>query len=333
MSLHQITVNNFIGTTPCGGYYIYTGLTTNINDAGYINGTATIIPIPSSGYTFSLAIDSTVKNIYLFVEHCDGHDNSETNQGGYQMSYVDLRCIDCNTGTTITPTPTITPTNTLTPTNTITPTVTPTNTLTPTNTITPTVTSTSSVCSCSTYRITFNSNCGELLNWTDCNTNTPMSEQGDYFGLPTNQFTTGTVLDLCSCSLPTTDCIFPVTTISLLNSGCTLEGGFILNPSPTPTPTRTPTPTTSNSTSIPFTVQTGTTLCNGGLCDLGGSISSTTMYIAIGDTITNGTSVYSNAALTIPFPDVYIDPGVSYSNLYVVGSGILNVDCNKGSGC
>lgn len=102
MSLHQITVNNFIGTTPCGGYYIYTGLTTNINDAGYINGTATIIPIPSSGYTFSLAIDSTVKNIYLFVEHCDGHDNSETNQGGYQMSYVDLRCINCNTGTTYT---------------------------------------------------------------------------------------------------------------------------------------------------------------------------------------------------------------------------------------
>jgi len=141
MSLHQITVNNFIGTTPCNGYYIYTGLTTNINDAGYINGTATLIPIPSSGYTFTITIDPAIKNIYVFVEHCDGHDNSETNQGGYQMSYVDLRCIDCNTGTTITPTPTITPTNTLTPTNTITPTITPT----PTNTPTPAYTCTSCV--------------------------------------------------------------------------------------------------------------------------------------------------------------------------------------------
>jgi hypothetical protein len=95
MSLHQITVNNFIGTTPCSGYYIYTGLTTNINDADYINGSATLIAIPPNGYTFTITIDPTIKNIYLFVEHCDGHDNSETNQGGYQMSYVDLRCIDC----------------------------------------------------------------------------------------------------------------------------------------------------------------------------------------------------------------------------------------------
>ena len=101
MSTYQITVNNFIGTTPCGGYYIYTGLTTNINDADYINGSETLITIPPSGYTFSLTISSLIKNIYLFVEHCDCHDNSETNQGGYQMSYVDLRCSDCETGTTI----------------------------------------------------------------------------------------------------------------------------------------------------------------------------------------------------------------------------------------
>jgi hypothetical protein len=92
MSLHQITVNNFIGTTPCNGYYIYTGLTTNINDANYINGSATLIPIPPNGYTFTITIDPTIKNIYLFVEHCDGHNNSNMNQGGYQMSYVDLRC-------------------------------------------------------------------------------------------------------------------------------------------------------------------------------------------------------------------------------------------------
>jgi hypothetical protein len=152
MSTYQITVNNFIGTTPCGGYYIYTGLTTNINGVGtdYINGSETLIPIPPSGYTFSLTISSLIKNIYLFVEHCDGHNNSETNQGGYQMSYVDLRCSDCESGTpptptltpTPTPTPTVTPTYNVTPTNTVTPTLTPTRTLTPT--VTPTNTPTPS---------------------------------------------------------------------------------------------------------------------------------------------------------------------------------------------
>jgi hypothetical protein len=64
-----------------------------------------------------------------------------------------------------------------------------------------------------------------------------MFEQGDYFGLANTTFTTGTVLDLCSCSLPTTQCSSYVT-ISLVTSGCTLEGGFsITTPTPTPTPT------------------------------------------------------------------------------------------------
>jgi hypothetical protein len=121
----------------------------------------------------------------------------------------------------------------------LTPTPTPTysQTITPTYSQTPTPTFTPSTCECDTYRITFNSNCGEPINWTDCDTNTPMSEQGDYFGLSNVTFTTGTVLDLCSCSLPTTDCT--LLTISLVTSGCALEGGFSIT-TPTPTPTATP---------------------------------------------------------------------------------------------
>jgi hypothetical protein len=121
----------------------------------------------------------------------------------------------------------------------LTPTPTPTysQTITPTYSQTPTPTFTPSACECNTYRINFLANCGEFINWTDCDTNTPMSEQGDYFGLPGVTFTTGTVLDLCSCSLPTTDC--DLVTISLVTSGCTLEGGFFIT---TPTPTPTPTP-------------------------------------------------------------------------------------------
>jgi hypothetical protein len=96
LKTYQVTVNNnFVGYTPCGGYYIYTGLTSNIDDANSINGSSVLIPIPPTGYSFFVDVDLSIKNIYLFVEHCDGHYNSQKNQGGYQISYVDLRCSDC----------------------------------------------------------------------------------------------------------------------------------------------------------------------------------------------------------------------------------------------
>ena len=92
---NQLTISNFIESTPCTGYYIYTGLTSNISSATYINGSAVLIPISSGGYTFTLNVGPSINNIYLFIEHCDGRNNSATLQGGYQMSYVDLRCSDC----------------------------------------------------------------------------------------------------------------------------------------------------------------------------------------------------------------------------------------------
>jgi hypothetical protein len=135
----------------------------------------------------------------------------------------------------------------------LTPTPTPTysQTITPTYSQTPTPTFTPSACECNTYRINFLANCGEFINWTDCDTNTPMSEQGDYFGLPGVTFTTGTVLDLCSCSLPTTDCT--LVTISLVTTGCTIEGGFFIT---TPTPTPTPTPTLDSVPPLSVVIET-----------------------------------------------------------------------------
>ncbi len=90
---NQLTISNFIESTPCTGYYIYTGLTTNISDANYVNGSAVLFS--PSFTTFTLNVSPSIKNIYLFIEHCDGRNNSATLQGGYQMSYVDLRCSDC----------------------------------------------------------------------------------------------------------------------------------------------------------------------------------------------------------------------------------------------
>ena len=90
---NQLTISNFIESTPCTGYYIYTGLTSNISDANYVNGSAVLFS--PSFTTFTLNVNPSIKNIYLFIEHCDGRNNSATLQGGYQMSYVDLRCSDC----------------------------------------------------------------------------------------------------------------------------------------------------------------------------------------------------------------------------------------------
>jgi hypothetical protein len=97
---YQINIGNFIGETPCEGYYILTGLTQDISEANYINGVETLIPI-STGHTFNLTIDDTITHIFLFIEHCDGSivpiPNSEPKlQGGYQMSFVDLTCNYCN---------------------------------------------------------------------------------------------------------------------------------------------------------------------------------------------------------------------------------------------
>ena len=96
---YSVTISNFTGKTPCNGYYIYTGLTHNINDANYLNGIETLIPI-SSGYTFNISLMDNIPQMFVFVEHCDGHINPVPQsapklQGGYQLALVDLRCDDC----------------------------------------------------------------------------------------------------------------------------------------------------------------------------------------------------------------------------------------------
>ena len=153
-SQYRIIINNFTGYTPCNGYYIYTGLTTNINNANYLNGITTLIPVVS-GYSFTVTILSSISHIYLFIEHCDRHISSVPSsvpklQGGYQIERVDLRCDDCyepcdscdyniivNQGTFIYPTPSITLTPILTPSVTPSPTITPTPTPTPSSTFIP----------------------------------------------------------------------------------------------------------------------------------------------------------------------------------------------------
>ena len=141
-SSYEITVPNFNGTTPCQSYSVYSGITHDIDDADYVED----VNVPVSGYTLSLNVDSSYDNVYLFIEHCDGHINSVPTstpklQGGYQLVFVNLRCDDCiSTYPFTTPTPTITPTAT--PTGTSTPTETPTGTNTATPTETPTITPT-----------------------------------------------------------------------------------------------------------------------------------------------------------------------------------------------
>ena len=96
-SQYQITINNFTGQTPCNGYYVYTGLTTDVNNANFINGITSLIPIVN-GYVFNVQLLSSISKIYLFIEHCDGHIPSvpiPKLQGGYQIVSVDLTCSDC----------------------------------------------------------------------------------------------------------------------------------------------------------------------------------------------------------------------------------------------
>ena len=276
-SSYEITVSNFNGTTPCESYSVYTGTTHNIDDADYVED----VNVPVSGYTLSLSVDSSYDNVYLFIEHCDGHINSVPTstpklQGGYQLVFVDLRCDDCISQTIPTPTPTttstnVTPTPTVTPTGTITPTATPTGTatptLTPTGTSTPTATPTGTATGTPTE--------------TGTPTITPTPAEGCYcyeFFIDEREFTEfgGPILQYLDCSLTPQSigfsgiggfsgyCISSVTdwyrytgygetdiaviefsTYTNTLNPCTIDSDCIVTGEPTPTPTLTPTGTST----------------------------------------------------------------------------------------
>ena len=151
---YNVTISNFAGLTPCSGYYIYTGLTSNINNANYINGNSSLISITGTTYTFQLNAESSITSVFIFIKHCEIES--------YKMSLIDLRCSDC---VMVPSSPTPTPTITSTPT--ITPTATPTITLTPTPTSTsagsPTPTPTPSIGYKSWNLLACNSTCAGVL--------------------------------------------------------------------------------------------------------------------------------------------------------------------------
>jgi hypothetical protein len=94
---YQIKIKNFTSKTPCDGFYVLTGMTQNINIAGYIYGTPTLYPITVE-FTFNLEIESDESKIFVFVKHCDDTPPPIINPkliGAYQLALVDLTCDDC----------------------------------------------------------------------------------------------------------------------------------------------------------------------------------------------------------------------------------------------
>lgn len=84
---YSVTISNFQNLSPCSGYYVYTGLTSNFNNANYINGLNSLTTITGSTYTFQLDVLSTITSVFVFIEHCDGVS--------HRTSLLDLRCSDC----------------------------------------------------------------------------------------------------------------------------------------------------------------------------------------------------------------------------------------------
>lgn len=209
---------------------VYTGLTDST-----VTGTTDCVNV--TGTTCSLTgLSATLMEVYVKID-CEGCcSNTFRVNLDECCGYVD---------TTPTPTITITPTYS----QTVTPTLTP---------------ESSPACSCSTYRIAFNGNCGEPLVWTDCDTGILMSEQANYFPQYGDVvFTSGSVLYICSCTVPTASCSISV---DLISSGCNIP-----TPTPTPTPTitineatPTPTPTTLSTPSLTAVLQTSYSMNNGG---------------------------------------------------------------------
>jgi hypothetical protein len=94
---------------------------------------------------------------------------------------------------------------------------------------------------CSVYRIVFNGDCYDNVNWTDCDSGLPMSEDSTYFpAYSGGPFTSAIYLFLCSRTVPTITC---GSSITLISGGCSSDFNIISSPTPTQTPTPTPTPT------------------------------------------------------------------------------------------
>ena len=99
----QITINNLYDNGVCDEYNVLTGTTYNIGDA-------TSMGIQSLPYTWDGG--SYTGNLYVFVEHCDGHLNpppsvDPKNQGGFQVRLLNIDCHQCPPNST--PIPTATP--------------------------------------------------------------------------------------------------------------------------------------------------------------------------------------------------------------------------------
>jgi hypothetical protein len=97
----QITINNLYDNGVCDEYNILTGTTYNIDDA-------TSIGIHSLPYTWDGGVYTG--NLYVFVEHCDGHLNPPPSddpkkQGGFQVRLLNIDCHQCPPISTPNPTP------------------------------------------------------------------------------------------------------------------------------------------------------------------------------------------------------------------------------------
>ena len=117
-----ITIENLYENGVCDEYNIYSGTTYNINDA--VSMGSHELPYEWDGGDFN-------GNLYVFVEHCDGHtppppNNTPIRQGGFQVKLITIDCEPpCNANPIIvsnTPTPTPLPTSTPQPTPVPTPT-------------------------------------------------------------------------------------------------------------------------------------------------------------------------------------------------------------------
>ena len=107
-----ITIENLYENGVCDEYNIYSGTTYNINDA--VSMGSHELPYEWDGGDFN-------GNLYVFVEHCDGHtspppNNTPIRQGGFQVKLITIDCEPtCNINSIIvssTPAVTSTPAST-----------------------------------------------------------------------------------------------------------------------------------------------------------------------------------------------------------------------------
>jgi hypothetical protein len=97
-----LKIKNISTKTPCEGFYVMIGETTDISNAKYARGVKELVNVVDGSITVTAYYGGLQDHIFVFLKHCDDFTPAtptckKTRRGAYQIDMVKFNCpIDCD---------------------------------------------------------------------------------------------------------------------------------------------------------------------------------------------------------------------------------------------